>query len=303
MKILITGSKGQLGTELAAILSDMQSEIGPVPEVYRGAEVIGIDIDSVDVSDETALAAFADLHRDVPFDLIIHCAAMTNVDACEADYEAALKGNAAGPANIAGFAEEQGARLVHISTDYVFDGRAKTPYTELDEPAPSTAYGKSKLLGEQNVREACPRAFIIRTSWLYGKTGNNFVRTIRRIASENDRINVVYDQVGNPTNANDLAHHILKIAAGGGQDAEGGAPYGIYHVTGNGICSWHEFAEEIVRLSGLDCEVVPVTEKEYPRPAPRPAYSALDHARLRETVGDGMRPWKEALAAFIASLG
>jgi len=294
MKILITGSKGQLGTELALVLKEMHSELGPIPEAYRGAETIGVDIDTLDISDAVALGAFAALHHDNPFDLIINCAAMTNVDACETNVEAALKGNAVGPGNVARFAETQGAKLIHISTDYVFDGKAEKPYAEWDIPAPATAYGKSKLLGEQYAREACRRPFIVRTAWLYGKTGSNFVRTIRKIASENERITVVYDQVGNPTYTNDLVHHILKIGAG--------EDYGIYHVTGGGICSWHEFAEEIVRLSGLTCEVVPVTTDEYLRPAPRPAYSAMEHMMLRATVGDEMRPWKEALAAFIAGI-
>ena len=294
MKLLITGNKGQLGTELAAIIESMRSELGSVPDIYSGAEVIGVDIDILDISDEAALAAFAETHRNAPFDIIINCAAMTNVDACETDYEAAFKGNAVIPLNIARFAEAQGAKLIHISTDYVFDGKAKTPYAEEDAPGPVTAYGKTKLLGEENVRANCSRVFIVRTSWLFGRAGNNFVKTIRKIASENERITVVFDQVGNPTNANDLAHHILKIGAG--------EDYGIYHVTGGGICSWYEFAQEIVRLSGLECEVVPVTMEEFPRPAPRPAYSALDHKRLRETVGDEMRPWQEALAAFIAGL-
>ena len=294
MKILITGGKGQLGTELAGILRDMKSELGPAPEIYRKAEVVSVDIDELDISDEEALGLFEERHRDRPFGLIINCAAMTNVDACEFDYEAALKGNAIAAGNIARFAEGQGAKLVHLSTDYVFDGNSKTPYTEEDVPAPATAYGKSKLMGEQNVKESCSRTFIIRTAWLYGKTGNNFVKTIRKIASENERITVVYDQAGNPTNANDLAHHILKIGAG--------EDYGVYHITGGGICSWYEFAVEIVRLSGLDCEVSPVTTEEFPRPAPRPAYSAMDHARLRATVGDEMRPWQEALEAFIGQI-
>jgi len=294
MKILITGSRGQLGTEFALILKDMRSELGSIPEVYRDAEVIGIDIDTLDISDAAALKEFAVSHQSSPFDLVLNCAAMTNVDACETDATAALKGNALGPGNIARFAQTQGAKLLHVSTDYVFNGMAKAPYSEWDIPAPATVYGKSKLLGEQYVREACGRTFIVRTAWLYGRTGNNFVRTIRKIASENDRITVVYDQVGNPTNATDLAHHILKICAG--------EDYGVYHVTGNGICSWHEFAEEIVRLSGLKCEVAAVTTEEFPRPAPRPAYSAMDHMMLRATIGDEMRPWKEALAAFITSL-
>jgi len=291
MKILITGNKGQLGTELTNIINDMRSELGAIPEAYYGAEVVGVDIDTLDISDEKSLEGFAAFQKE-PFDLILNCAAMTNVDACETEYEAALKGNAVAPKNIAAFAEKQRAKLVHISTDYVFNGKSEKPYTEDDVPAPVTAYGKSKLLGEQNVQEACSRAFILRTAWLYGKTGNNFVKTILKLASERDRITVVYDQVGNPTNANDLAHHILKVGV-----TEG---FGIYHVTGNGICSWFDFAKEIVRLSGLKCEVAPVTTAEFPRPAPRPAFSAMDHVKLRGTVGDEMRQWQDALAAYIS---
>jgi len=294
MKILITGNKGQLGTELTEMLHTMKSEIGPVADVYKGAEVIGVDIDTLDISDSAALQEFAALHEDKPFDLIVNCAAMTNVDVCETDFEGAMKGNAIAPVNISKLAEKQGAKLVHISTDYVFNGKSDTPYTEKDITDPVSVYGASKLIGEKNVQENCGRSYIVRTSWLYGMTGNNFVKTIRKIATENESIKVVGDQLGNPTYTNDLAYHILKIAAGD--------DYGIYHITGNGICSWYEFAQEIVRLSGLNCEVVPVTSEEYPRPAPRPAYSAMDHVRLRETVGDEMRPWQEALASFIEKL-
>ena len=294
MKILITGSKGQLGAELIEVLTGMRSEIGPVPEEYRGAEVVGVDIDTLDISNSSEVAGFAKAHEGDPFDLIIHCAAMTNVDACESDFEAALKANAIGTGNIARFAKDQGAKLVYISTDYVFSGKADVPYVEWDLPAPVSIYGKSKWLGEQYAQKNCARSFIVRTSWLYGKSGGNFVKTISRIAAENERITVVSDQVGNPTNANDLVCHILKISAG--------EDYGIYHVTGGGACSWFEFAQEIVRLSGLVCEVVPVTAEEFPRPAPRPAFSAMDHVMLRATVGDEMRPWQEALAAYIKQL-
>ena len=291
MKILITGSKGQLGTELIEALKSMRCEIGAVPEIFRGAEIVDVDIDTLDLSDAEAFGFFANLHRDIPFDIIIHCAAMTNVDACETEPEAALKGNAIAAGNIARFAEDQKAKLVHISTDYVFDGKSSVPYSEWDLPGPVSVYGKSKWLGEQYVTGAHKETFIVRTSWLYGRTGNNFVKTIRKIAAENESITVVRDQAGNPTNANDLAYHILKICAG--------ETYGIYHVTGGGVCSWYEFAQEIVRLSGLECEIVPVTSEEYKRVAPRPAFSAMDHIMLRATVGDEMRPWQEALAAFI----
>jgi len=294
MKILITGSEGQLGSELTEVLKDMRSDLGPIPEVYRHADIICVDIGTLDISDNNALNEFRAMHEDDSFDLILHCAAMTNVDACESDHEAALKGNAVGAGNIARFAKNQDAKLVHISTDYVFDGKSSSPYVEWDITGPANAYGKSKLLGEKYVQANCDRSFIVRTSWLYGETGNNFVKTIRKIAAEKESITVVHDQVGNPTYTNDLADHILKIGAG--------EAYGIYHVTGNGVCSWYEFAKEIVRLSGLKCEVVPVSAEEFPRPAPRPAFSAMDHVMLRMTVGDEMRPWQEALAAFIEKI-
>jgi dTDP-4-dehydrorhamnose reductase len=294
VKILITGSKGQLGTELTEILGRRASELGSIPVVYKGAEIVGVDIDTLDIADAAAVLSFSEEHRKSPFDLVINCAAMTNVDACESAPEAAMKGNAIGARNVAMLAEAHGAKIVHISTDYVFSGRAEKPYAEWDLPAPATVYGASKLLGEQYVREACKRTFVVRTSWLYGKRGNNFVKTIRGLAAARDEITVVYDQVGNPTNACDLAHHILLLAAT--------ENYGLVHCTGNGICSWHEFAEEIVRLSGLPCKVKPVTTDEFPRPAPRPAYSAMDHIALRCTVGDGMRPWQEALAAYISAI-
>ncbi|MDR2156574.1 MAG: dTDP-4-dehydrorhamnose reductase [Clostridiales Family XIII bacterium] len=290
MRLLITGSRGQLGNELIEILRSGTSEIGAVPAVYAGAEITGVDVDTLDIADIGAVSDFADGKN---FDLIINCAAMTNVDACESDCETAMKVNAIGARNMASAAERRNAKLVHVSTDYVFDGRAATPYREWDSPAPATVYGKSKLLGERYVRETCRRSFIVRTAWLYGSAGNNFVRTILKLAAEKDRIKVVDDQIGNPTNANDLAHHILRIAAGDG--------YGVYHCTGEGICSWYDFAAEIVRLSGLSCEVEPCSTEEFPRPAPRPAYSAMDRLMLRTTGADEMRPWREALEAFMKS--
>jgi dTDP-4-dehydrorhamnose reductase len=288
LKILITGSKGQLGNELIDILKTGKSEIGPISPLYAGADITGVDIDTLDITDVKAVTDFVDAKG---FDLIINCAAMTNVDACESDFETAMRVNAVGARNMARAASHAGSKIVYISTDYIFDGRANTPYCEWDTPAPATIYGKSKLLGERYVRETCERSFIVRTAWLYGYVGANFVRTIIKLASERDQIKVVNDQIGNPTNANDLAHHILKIAVTD--------EYGIYHCTGGGICSWYDFATEIVRLSGLTCEVVPCTTEEFPRPAPRPAYSAMDHLMLRTVAEDEMRPWEEALATFM----
>jgi dTDP-4-dehydrorhamnose reductase len=289
MRILIIGNKGQLGSELTRILAAGRSELGQIPDTYRNADVLGIDIDTLDITDCVAATAFAG--KTGKADLLINCAAMTNVDACESDPESAMRINAVGARNAALMAREMHCPIVHISTDYVFDGLGAKPYAEWDIPAPVSVYGKSKLFGEHYVRETVSSSFVVRTSWLYGRVGNNFVKTILKAAREKGSLKVVNDQRGNPTNAGDLAHHILKIGAG--------REYGLYHCTGNGECSWYGFAKEIVRLSGIPCTVTPCTTEEFPRPAPRPAYSAMDNMMLRCTVGDGMREWREAIADFM----
>ncbi|MDR0853086.1 MAG: dTDP-4-dehydrorhamnose reductase [Clostridiales Family XIII bacterium] len=291
MKILITGGNGQLGNELKDILAVGKSEIGEIPDVYKNSHVTSIDIEDVDLSDADAAEIF---FADKTFDIIINCAAMTNVDACESDPDSAMKGNALAPRNLAIFAGRVGAKILHVSTDYVFSGDATEPYSEWTLPAPNTAYGKSKLLGERYVTEAQPKSFIVRTAWLYGRQGKNFVKTMISLSENHDSIKVVSDQFGNPTNANDLAHHILKIAATN--------EFGIYHCTGKGICSWYDFASEIIGLSGNDCKVNPCTTEEYGAPAPRPAYSAMEHLMLSVTVGDEMRDWKEALRTYMDAL-
>jgi dTDP-4-dehydrorhamnose reductase len=289
MRILIIGSKGQLGSELTRVLAIEHSELGQIPNIYKDAVVIGADADELDITSRNTVVAFAKEIEKI--DLIINCAAMTDVDACETDQESALRINAIGARNAAYMAVKLNCPIIHISTDYVFDGHAVKPYTEWDIPAPVSIYGKSKLLGECYVRETCPESFIVRTSWLYGHAGNNFVKTILKTAREKGILKVVDDQRGNPTNAVDLAHHILKI----GTTRE----YGIYHCTGKGDCSWYDFATEIVKLSGIPCEVIPCTTKEFPRPAPRPVYSGMKNLMLQCTVGDEMRQWQEAIATFM----
>ena len=219
---------------------------------------------------------------------------MTAVDACQSDPETAMRVNAVGPRNLAMAAAGAGACLVHVSTDYVFSGDASVPYREWDVCCPRTVYGKSKLLGERYVEQFCDRYFIVRTAWLYGLTGKNFVKTMRRLGAEKSSVRVVNDQRGNPTNAEDLAYHLLLLAAG--------RDYGIYHCTGKGECSWYEFARRIMELSGLDCMVEPCSTEEYAAAAPRPAYSSLDNLMLRVTVGDRMRDWDEALRSYIRKL-
>lgn len=296
MRLLITGSHGQLGNELRRCLETMTAEIGPIPEEYRDAEVDYVDYDVLDIADVRAVNTWLEEHD--PYDVIINCAAITNVDGCETDEQGAYRVNARGAENMARAAETCSGKIVHISTDYVFPGTDPEPRVETDKPAPISAYGRTKLTGELLVQAACERSFILRTAWLYGYVGKNFVKTMLRLARENGKISVVADQHGNPTSANDLAYEILKLAVT--------EEYGIYHCTNNGTCSWFDFAKAAVEAAGIPCEFEPLTSAEYkarfPQSADRPAYSSLDNAHLRDTVGDEMRPWEEALATYMAHL-
>jgi len=288
MKIMITGSEGQLGSELRKILTKGRSELGPVPAALMESELDCIDIGELDITDLSA-----SLNHTIAFapDIVINCAAYTNVDMCEVNDDQAYRVNAVGARNMAICAERVGAKMLHISTDYVFSGNASKPYSEYDLPDPKSIYGLTKLAGENYVRNFSAKWFIVRTSWLYGYNGNNFVKKIINLAKEHDSIKVVADQIGNPTNAADLAHHILKIAASG--------EYGIYHCTGRGECTWYDFAVKIVEYAGINADVCPCRSEEYPSRVNRPSYSSLDHRMLRITVGDEMRDWKDALRFFI----
>ena len=291
MKILITGSKGQLGNELKDIINKGYSEIGKVSECINNSQVFDFDVDKLDITDLKSVKNVLDTIKP---DVVINCAAATNVDGCESDEDFAFKVNALGPRNLAIVCEEIGARLVQVSTDYVFSGVGEKPLTEYDLTAPYSVYGKTKLLGENYVREFCSKYYIVRTAWLYGYVGHNFVYTMRRLGKEKDSINVVNDQIGNPTHANDLAYHILKLI----ETDE----YGIYHCTGKGECSWYDFAKMIIELSGEECIVNPCTSEEYKTPAKRPEYSSLDNMMLRNTFGDEMRNWQDAIKSFIENL-
>ncbi|WP_373210157.1 dTDP-4-dehydrorhamnose reductase [Allofournierella massiliensis] len=293
MKILITGASGQLGTEIQRQLKNGGSALGCVPERLKNATVIATDVAELDITDRDATIAFVRRHQP---DTIISCAAFTNVDGCETNPEAAFKVNAIGASNLAQAAERINARLIHVSTDYVFRGEGDKPLDESERVDPKSVYGKTKALGEEYVKNFCHRYFIVRTAWLYGYAGKNFVKTIVNAGKKFGRLEVVSDQLGNPTNAEDLAHHILQLAVS--------HDYGVYHCTGEGVCSWYEFASEIIRLSGVDATVAPCTSAEYsakhPAAADRPAWSALENRMLACTVGNHMRDWKEALADFFA---
>ena len=281
LKVWISGANGHLGQALCTRLDR---------EKYQ---LIATDVAEVDVTVPAEVRAFADANRP---DVIINCTGFNDEDVCETDPDRAYRVNALGPRNLALACEKINARLIHISTDYVFSGTANGGVA-LDEsalPAPISAYGQTKLLGETYVQQFCRRHFIVRTAWLYSYYGKNFVKTMVNLAKTHDTLNVVNDQLGNPTNAVDLAYHILKLAVS--------HDYGIYHCTGSGICSWYDFASEIIRLSGLPCTVKPVTSAQYkemnPKSADRPAWSALENRALRCSVGDDMRDWKDAIQDF-----
>lgn len=288
MNILITGSKGQLGNEFQSIIRNGRAEIGEISDVIKKSEVVALDVDELDI---TNLNEVKRLLNNLKPEVVINCAAATNVDGCESNEDFAFKVNSIGPRNLAIACEEIAAKLVQVSTDYVFSGAGIKPLAEYDLTAPYSVYGKTKLLGENYVREFSTRYFIIRTAWLYGYVGHNFVYTMRKLGKEKDVINVVNDQRGNPTHANDLAYHILKLIE---TDY-----YGVYHCTGKGECSWYEFAKMIIELSGGKCIVKPCSSDEYKSPTKRPEYSSLDNMMLRNTVGDEMRNWQDAIRSFI----
>lgn len=280
------------------MLAAGQSELGPLPQEVRGAAVACYDVDTLDITDLAAVRRVIAAERP---DVVINCSAFTNVDGCERETDAAFRVNALGPRNLAMAAAESGAKLVHVSTDYVFSGAPNggVPLDEAALPAPVSAYGTTKLLGEEYVRQFCPRSFILRTAWLYSYTGKNFVFTMMNAGRKTGALTVVNDQLGNPTNAVDLGHHILKLAVT--------EQYGLYHCTGNGVCSWYDFACEIIRAVRHAGRRDPLHQRRVrgrpPRGGPPPRLVGAGQPLLRCTVGDEMRDWREALECFFAHYG
>lgn len=264
---LVTGAKGQLGTELSKLLPD----------------AIFADVDMLDITDGDAVQKFVHEHN---IDTIINCAAYTAVDRAEDDVALATKINVDGPLNLA----QTGAKIIHISTDYVFDGTAHQPYSPDDETNPVSVYGQTKRAGEIAVLENARVAAVIRTAWLYSAHGNNFVKTMRRLGAEKESINVVADQIGTPTFAGDLASAIVQIIPQLSVENSG-----IYHFTNDGVCSWYDFATEIMTLSGLDCVVNPIKSSQYPTRAIRPFYSVLDKDKIKQVFGIKIEHWKKGL--------
>lgn len=292
MKILITGANGQLGRELSEILESGAAEIGKIDSIYDNAEVMGVDLPDYDLTDEKVVESLFGKFKP---DLVFNCAAYTNVDGCEKNEEVAMSGNATLPGVVAEFCARGGSRIVHISTDYVFSGDEPGERVESDNAIPKSAYGRTKQIGEMLVRRNCVQSHVVRTSWLFGKYGKNFVETMLNLAGLREEISVVDDQIGNPTSANDLAYEMTKIASSD--------DFGIWHCTGNGICSWADFAEKSISLAGLSCKVNRISTEQYklqnPNAADRPKYSALKNEKLQNTIGDEMRNWHESLVDYI----
>ncbi len=278
--ILVTGANGQLGSEIRKIGFSLLDE------------VFYTDVAELDITNYTAVEKFIQLHE---IDTIVNCAAYAAVDKAEQEPEKAMQINASAVANLAKVAAKEDCLLIHISTDYVFDGTADKPYTEKDKPCPASVYGKTKFAGEQEVLKSGCLYIIIRTAWLYSTFGNNFVKTILRLADEKPEINVVNDQIGSPTYAEDLARVIAAI-----MENDDRIEYkGIYHFSNEGICSWYDFASEIVRLSGKTCRVNPVTTAEYSSRTPRPAWSVLDKTKIKHTFGVDVPDWKSSLERML----
>ena len=279
MKLLVTGVKGQLGYDVCKVLS------------ARGIEHRGVDIEDFDITNVQATHDYIAAYRP---DGVIHCSAWTAVDRAEDELEKVRAVNAEGSRNIASVCKEIGAKLVYISTDYVFPGTGERFYEPDDPTGPLGAYGVTKLEGEQAVQALLERYFIVRVSWVFGKNGNNFVRTMLRLAETKSELNVVCDQIGSPTYTADLAPLLCDMVVS--------EKYGVYHATNEGICSWAEFAEEIFRLAGKDVKVNPVPTSEYPTRAVRPLNSRMSKAKL-EAMGFSWLPdWHDALVRYLREL-
>lgn len=285
MKLLITGSNGQLGSEireLAPQFSDFKFQFSDLPQL--------------DITDRIALDNYIVQNH---IDGIINCAAYTAVDKAEEDAEIAELVNATAVGNLVAVTKKHNLKLIHISTDYVFDGTAHYPYAEDCEVSPIGVYGDTKQKGEKYILESSSNSIIIRTSWLYSSIGNNFVKTMLRLGEERDELGVIFDQVGTPTYAHDLAKACLDIL---NRTDRLDALSKIYHFSNEGVCSWYDFAKTIMMLGSVDCKVNPIETKDYPTPAQRPHYSVLNKARIKADFGVHVPYWRDSLALCIKRL-
>ncbi len=279
MSTLVTGASGQLGSAIRALAT----------------ELVFTDREMLDITDKDALDSFFDKHK---IDAVVNCAAYTAVDGAESESEQAYLINSEALKNLAEICKKRGAKLIHISTDYVFDGKNYKPYSEEDKTNPQNVYGKSKLMGEKEMLSTAPKnSCIIRTSWVYGEYGKNFLKTMLRLGMEKESLGVVFDQIGTPTYAGDLAGAILEILP----KLENATPQ-IYHYSNEGVCSWYDFAKEIMDLSKLDCKVNPIETHEYPTPAIRPHFSVLNKSKIKKEFGVTIPYWKDSLKLCLKNM-
>ncbi len=282
MNILITGCNGQLGNEMQLL-----EKQNPQHTYFN------TDVAELDITDKEAVEAFVAANE---IDGIVNCAAYTAVDKAESNADFCMLLNATAPTYLADAVEKRGGWMVQVSTDYVFDGTNHTPYVETDGTCPNSVYGETKLAGELGVMQACSRAMVIRTAWLYSTFGNNFVKTMIRLGKEKEELGVIFDQIGTPTYARDLAVAIMAAV-------NDGIVPGIYHFSNEGVASWYDFTKAIHRIAGIDtCKVKPLHTAEYPTPAARPAYSVLDKTKIKLTYGIEIPYWEVSLRECIAGL-
>jgi dTDP-4-dehydrorhamnose reductase len=274
MKVLVTGAGGMLGRDVVLAAAN------------AGHEVVGFGHHELDVTDADAVSTKLELERP---EVVINCAAWTDVDGAEEFEPEAMAVNGMGAGNIAAAAAEVNANVVYVSSDYVFDGAKGAPYVETDQPAPLSAYGRTKLAGEEATQAANKRHFIVRSAWLFGVGGSNFVETMLRLAADHGEVLVVRDQVGSPTYTWHLAHGMVRLIEG--------VEYGIHHMAAGGSCSWYDFAREIFEQAKIECRVLSATTEMLGRPAPRPPYSALVSQREHAI---GLPPWQDGLAGYLA---
>jgi dTDP-4-dehydrorhamnose reductase len=284
--IWVCGSKGQLGTEIY-----LQHE------KIRHANFLFTDVAELDLTNKDKVWSFVQQHKPA---FIINCAAYTNVDKAETDKESAYLLNRDIPSILSKISIETNCILIHISTDYVFSGVNCIPYKEDDPTSPRSVYGESKLAGETEVLKN-DKNIIIRTSWLYSAHGANFLKTMLRLGREKDKLNVIYDQVGTPTSAADLANEILQIVLQLVSSEQNMG--GIYHFSNEGVCSWYDFAIEIMKIAGLDCKIAPITSDQYPSIVKRPSYSVLNKSKIKDTFGIGIPYWKDSMKMVYRQLG
>lgn len=284
--ILITGANGQLGNDLRILSAE-----------FNRYNYFFTDVDELDICNKTAITEFLRNHN---IDCIVNCAAYTAVDKAEDDEDLCFQINRDAVKNLAEAAKNKGAKIIHVSTDYVFDGTNYKPYIEEDAVCPASVYGKSKLEGENVLMETLPESIIIRTSWLYSTFGNNFMKTMVRLGKERDSLNVVFDQIGTPTYAADLAFAVLKIID---FTTDNSFKSGIYHFSNEGVCSWYDFTKSIHKFAGItSCRVSPIEGKDYPAKAPRPYYSVLNKRKIKETFGIAIPHWEESLERAVKAL-